>query len=176
MTDVARLALEVGSCELIYAKEAIKAILHTILFHRCYGLIVPKTQEVLDLTLPAVDDAEIEALIEVKASEFASALRTSSSRGDTSSLVIEFYEKKVRKAWFSEKEEEVCWESWTVSLALVQPARTEAEKKEHLAALSDAIHTAVMKVITVVNDRNDEYIPPIPYSEGNPFPYQIFIQ
>lgn len=181
MAEAVHLALEVKGCELTYAKEVAKAILHTILFHRCFGQIVPRTQEILDLTLSQVDDEALEAIVDERASDFARALRTSSSVSNTTpgqdkALVIQFYEKKVRKAWFSRAEEEVCWESWTLTLVLIPPSRNEIEKKENLSALGRELNAAVIQILTIVNERNDEYVPPIPYGDGNPFPYQISIR
>jgi autophagy-related protein 101 len=40
------------------------AILHTIFFHRYFTSISPLTRDLLDLTLPAIDDVDLETLIE----------------------------------------------------------------------------------------------------------------
>jgi len=39
-------------------------ILHTIFFHRFFPSVRPKTRDVLELTLPFVDDVELETLID----------------------------------------------------------------------------------------------------------------
>jgi len=79
-------------------------ILHTIFFHRFFPSVRPKTRDVLELTLPFVDDVDT---------------------GVRGSLVVQFFEKKRRKAWFTKGEEEVCWEQWTLDVTLATP-RTES--------------------------------------------------
>lgn len=106
-------------------------ILHTIFFHRFFPSLVPRTREVLDLTLPYVDDDELETMIEQRASELERQLdaqRTSGSAGTgggRGQLVVQFFEKRRRKAWLSRGDEEVCWECWTVKVTVAEP-RTES--------------------------------------------------
>lgn len=169
------MTVDIDACEFTFTKEVTKALLHTIFFNRLFGQISPKTYELLDLSLPLVDDAEIESLVEERATEYVGALRNTSA-ADPASLVLEFYEKKTRKAWFSRAEEEICWESWSIKIKVTPTSRTEAERKQNLATLERELEGAVQKILTLSNDRNDEYIPPIPYSEGNPFPYRVFVR
>lgn len=106
-------------------------ILHTIFFHRFFPSLIPRTREVLDLTLPYVDDDELETMIEQRASELERQLdaqRTSGSAGNgggRGQLVVQFFEKRRRKAWLSRGDEEVCWECWTVKVTVAEP-RTES--------------------------------------------------
>ena len=106
-------------------------ILHTIFFHRFFPSLVPRTREVLDLTLPYVDDDELETMIEQRASALERQLdaqRTSGSAGNgggRGQLVVQFFEKRRRNAWLSRGDEEVCWECWTVKVTVAEP-RTES--------------------------------------------------
>ncbi|KAK7441885.1 hypothetical protein Landi51_09875 [Colletotrichum acutatum] len=107
-------------------------ILHTIFFHRFFPAVVPYTREVLDLTLPYVDDVELETMIEQRATALVRQLdaeRSSSGSGGGSGggrgqLTVQFFEKKRRKAWLMRGDEEVCWECWTVKVTVAEP-RTE---------------------------------------------------
>lgn len=175
------MSLTVDGCEAVHAKDVVKALLHVILFHRLFGQIVPRTHELLDLTIPSVDDSAVESLIDERAAAYVKTLRVSGSPpaltgAQTPSIVVEFYEKKMRKLWFSRAEEEVCWESWSIHVNTISPPRTESERKQNSKALRVQLEAAIMKILRLVNARNDEYIPPIPYSEGNPFPYQILLR
>lgn len=175
------MSLSIDGCESAQAKDVVKALLHVILFHRLFGQIVPKTHELLDLTIPSVDDSAVEVLIDERATAYVKTLRVSGSAiaspaVHAPSIVVEFYEKKTRKLWFSRAEEEVCWESWSINVRTIPPPRTESERKQNAKALGNQLEAAIMKVLRLVNARNDEYIPPIPYSEGNPFPYQILVR
>jgi autophagy-related protein 101 len=105
-------------------------ILHTIFFHRFFPSIRPKTRDVLDLTLPFVDDVELETLIDQRTATLVRQLDTSSDMGARNTgvrglMTVQFFEKKRRKAWFTKGEEEVCWEQWTLDVTLATP-RTES--------------------------------------------------
>lgn len=84
----------------------------------------------LDLTLPFVEDVELETLIDQKTAALIRQLDTSSdmdsrSTGVRGQLAVQFFEKRRRKAWFTKGEEEVCWEQWTLDVTLATP-RTES--------------------------------------------------
>ena len=103
-------------------------ILHTIFFHRFFPSIRPRTWDLLDLTLPVVDDVELETLIDqrtaalIRQIDTTSNLRSNSVRGQ---IAVQFFEKRRRKAWFSKAEDEVCWEQWTLDVTLATP-KTES--------------------------------------------------
>jgi Autophagy-related protein 101 len=46
-----------------YLNDCLKAILHSILFHRTFSLIKPKEDEIFDLIYPRLDSQQIEDLI-----------------------------------------------------------------------------------------------------------------
>ncbi|KAL6403763.1 hypothetical protein AUP68_13134 [Ilyonectria robusta] len=45
--------------------------------------------------------------------------------GGRGQLVVQFFEKRRRKAWLSRGDEEVCWECWTIKVTVAEP-RTES--------------------------------------------------
>lgn len=106
-------------------------ILHTIFFHRFFPSLTPRTREVLDLTLPYVDDDELETMIDQRAAALERQLdaqRTSATGGNAGGrgqFTVQFFEKRRRKAWLSRVDEEVCWECWTVKVTVAEP-RTES--------------------------------------------------
>jgi autophagy-related protein 101 len=109
---------------------AYSGILHTIFFHRFFPSIRPKTRDVLDLTLPVVEEVELETLIDQRTAALVRQLDTSSDMGVRSTgvrgqIAVQFFEKRRRKAWFTKGEEEVCWEQWTLDVTLATP-RTES--------------------------------------------------
>ena len=84
------------------------------------------TRDLLDLTLPAIDDVDLETLIEQKTFALVRAIdRTHQPRG-RGQIVVQFFEKKRKKTsyFFSKADEDVCWEQWTLDVTLAQP-RTE---------------------------------------------------
>ncbi|KAF2457168.1 autophagy-related protein [Lineolata rhizophorae] len=60
-------------------KDIIKGILHTIFFHRYFTPISPLTRDLLDTTLPAIDDVDLETLIEARASALVRSLESPST-------------------------------------------------------------------------------------------------
>jgi len=148
------------------------------------------------LTLPFVDDDELDTLIDQRTATLVRQLDTSSDMGARNQgvrglMAVQFFEKKRRKAWFTKGEEEVCWEQWTLDVTLATP-RTESgmfsfegfgrdtdvmwgiERAKVRKAMEAMLLKAAMKIVTTVN-REKDHIPPITTSEANPFPYQIVV-
>lgn len=102
------------------------AILHTIFFHRYFTSISPLTRDLLDLTLPAIDDVDLETLIDQRTMALVRAIDGTHQQRGRGQLVVQFFEKKRRKTYFFGKaDEDVCWEQWTLDVTLATP-RTEA--------------------------------------------------
>lgn len=117
-------------------------VLNLIFFHRYFPSIRPVTFDVLDFTLPAINDADLETLIESRVSALVRQHLSSAAGGQDGQIVgggggvrgriaVEFYEKKRRRSghWFGgltgKGEEEVCWEIWTLDVTIATP-RTES--------------------------------------------------
>lgn len=122
--------------------------MHTIFFHRFFPSIRPRTRDILGLTLPFVEDVELETLIDQRTATLARQLDSSSDVGARNSgvrglMAVQFFERRRQKAWFTKAEEEVCWEQWTLDVTLATP-RTESGMKElrRLAPLSFEIAAA----------------------------------
>ncbi|KAH6897010.1 hypothetical protein B0T10DRAFT_475740 [Thelonectria olida] len=167
-------------------RDVVKGILHTIFFHRFFPPLTPQTREVLDLTLPYVDDDELETMIEQRvaalerqldaqrssSSSSANPSGTGTAGGGRGQLVVQFFEKRRRKAtWLSRGDEEVCWECWTVKVTVAEP-RTESERAKVRSAMEQTLHATAMKIVTFANNHKD-HIPPITTQGANPFPYKI---
>ncbi|ESZ95010.1 hypothetical protein SBOR_4630 [Sclerotinia borealis F-4128] len=88
------------------------------------------------MTLPYIENVEIETLIDQRTAALVRQLDTSSDLGARNTgvrgqMAVQFFEKKRRKAWFTKGEEEVCWEQWTLDVTLATP-RTESGKEIRL--------------------------------------------
>jgi hypothetical protein len=112
-------------------------VLNLIFFHRYFPSIRPGSVDILDLTLPTVNDVELETLIDSRVNSLIRQhLSTPSNsysggNGVRGRIAVEFFERKRKKAgtWFggltSKGEEEVCWEIWTLDVTIATP-RTES--------------------------------------------------
>ncbi|KAH7359743.1 hypothetical protein BKA66DRAFT_472345 [Pyrenochaeta sp. MPI-SDFR-AT-0127] len=155
-------------------KDVVKAILHTIFFHRYFTSISPLTRDLLDLTLPAIDDVDLETLIEQKTFTLVRAIDSTHQPRGRGQIAVQFFEKKRRKTYFFGKaDEDVCWEQWTLDVTLAQP-RTETDVLKVRRAMSKSLEKAAHKIIAIVN-RDKDHIPPITTTDANPFPYQIVV-
>lgn len=137
------------------------------------------------MTLPVVNDVELETLIDQRATALARQFDVSpystSAVSDAAGLaggrgqvVVQFLEKKRRKGWFGGKaDDELIWESWVLDVTLATP-RSDTEVVKARRAMESTLQRTAMKIINIVNrDRN--HIPPITTNETNPFPYQILV-
>jgi len=115
--------------EILDAESCI-GILHTIFFHRYFLPITPMCRDVLDLTLPVVEDDDLETLIDQRATSVVRALETppagyvgNSSNGQSRvQVVLQFCETKRKKTYFfGSAEDQICWEQWILDVACARP-------------------------------------------------------
>jgi hypothetical protein len=125
----------------VSSKQNLIGVLNLIFFHRYFPSIRPVTFDVLDFTLPAINDADLETLIDARVSALVRQHLSSAAGGQDGPIgggggvrgriAVEFYEKKRRRSghWFGgltgKGEEEVCWEIWTLDVTIATP-RTES--------------------------------------------------
>jgi autophagy-related protein 101 len=84
------------------AREALRGLLHAILFHRLFGIVAPTTLDVLDTALPAVRDAGTEREVEGKVDAFLRALLAVQRASRLGRVELAFCERRVtRGGWFS---------------------------------------------------------------------------
>ncbi|PWW72694.1 DUF1649-domain-containing protein [Tuber magnatum] len=157
-------------------KDIVKGVISTIFFHRFFPTVRPKTRDLLDLTLTAVDDPELDELINQRTSVLIRSIEASAGVGtkpQCGQVVVEFYERRPKKNWFSKAEEKVCWEQWVLSVTVVS-ARTDAGRDELRMSMEAQLQAAVLNIITMASMKRD-HIPPITTNEANPFPYSIIV-
>lgn len=70
-------------------RTGIIGILHTIFFHRWFPALTPRTRDVLDLTLPHVDDVELETLIEQRTTALLRQLEASPDQTQQSPIAVQ---------------------------------------------------------------------------------------
>ncbi|KAF9583615.1 hypothetical protein BGW38_009030 [Lunasporangiospora selenospora] len=152
-------------------RDVLSAILHTILFHRVFANIRPRDIDILDLTIPIIDDPELDRLVEEKVVAFMRAVdSTPQNKGQ---IGLMFYEKRTKRAWFTSSSSDVCWEQWAITINVVTNSN-EKEMQRSIKSTEKALSSLFLSILRTVNERKD-HIPPITTSDGNPFPYQIVI-
>ncbi|KAF9432019.1 hypothetical protein BGZ76_011409 [Entomortierella beljakovae] len=151
--------------------QAVQAILHTILFHRVFANVKPRDMDILDITIPIIDDPDLEKLISERITAFVKAVE--SNPQGKGQIGVMFYEKRTKRAWFSSTSSEVCWEQWVITINVVTNVN-EKDKQRSFKNMEKALSSLFLNILRTVNERKD-HIPPITTSDGNPFPYQIVI-
>ncbi|KZT51596.1 hypothetical protein CALCODRAFT_460254 [Calocera cornea HHB12733] len=153
-------------------KDALRALLHLILFHRLFGCIKPRTTEIFDLTLPAVDEPEIDNLVNIKIDSFWRTLE--SSANSRAEMVIIFSEKRTKKSWFSSNEEEIPWEKWVIDAQLA--TRTEPSQRNSPSNSTTRLYLqrCMQRVLEHVDEKRDA-VPPIQTQTLSPFPMSITV-
>jgi len=133
-------------------------ILHTIFFHRFFPSVLPQTRDVLDLTLPYIDDVELETMIDQRAATLERQLDAERSQshggsgngGGRGQITVLFYEKRRRKNWFPMRgDEEVCWESWTLKVTVAEP-RTESGEISRRSPLPTFPYLPIYQTVPVL--------------------------
>lgn len=166
--------------------EGFTGVLHTIVFHRSFQAVKPVTYDVLDVTLPAVNDESLETLIDHRATALVRQMDPTGQQPQYNSppsnggngrgqLSLQFFEKRRKKTYFAfgKADEEVCWEQWNLDVTLAKP-KTDSDIAKVREAMETSLHKAALKVMSVASEERD-HIPPITTTESNPFPFQITI-
>jgi len=172
-----------------HVKEAVKATLHTIFFHRYFIPITPLSRDLLDLTFPYVQDNDLETLIDQRATSLARAVEmplssTSSpplsrlernGQAGRAQITLQFFETKKKKKtyFFTKPDEDVCWETWVLDVTCANPSN-DSEAAKVRRAMEKSLHNTAFKILGYVN-RDKDHIPPIHTTDTNPFPYTINI-
>ncbi|KAJ3540098.1 hypothetical protein NM688_g6274 [Phlebia brevispora] len=158
-------------------KEVLRAVLHSILFHRLFGTVKPRTFEVSDVSMPGVDDPEIIRLVDEKVESFWRGVEGGANK--RGQILVTFSEKRQRKSWFPGimGEEEVPWELWTINAEIRQP--TTAQERERFNEDLKSTLTKSLKVMLThtSSERGRSVVPLITNAQGiSPFPVKIVVK
>ncbi|RPD54505.1 DUF1649-domain-containing protein [Lentinus tigrinus ALCF2SS1-7] len=158
----------------LQTKDILRAVLHSILFHRLFGTVKPITFEVVDVTMPGVDDEEIKQLVEDKVDAFWKGIEgDANKRGQ---IVVTFSEKRPRKSWFLMGEEEIPWEQWIINAEIRQPS--ERERQKFNADLASTLTKSLQTMLThASSERGRAAVPLITNASSiSPFPIKMSVK
>ena len=90
--------------------DTLKAILHSILFHRTYNTVKPLESDLLDVVYPHISDSEIDNLLDDKISQISFDSEKDKDKKHFE-IKVSFYPKsKQKKAWFGQSP----FEQWII--------------------------------------------------------------
>ncbi|KAI0034424.1 autophagy-related protein [Vararia minispora EC-137] len=155
-------------------REVLRALLHSILFHRLFGTIKPQTFEILDVTMPGVSDPEMERLVEDKVAAFWKAMENGANK--RGSITVTLSGKQQRKTWIGYTyEEEVPWEQWVINVEIRQP-KTEPERSKFNQNLAATLTKSLTTMLThTASEKGRAAVPPITNQDVSPFPLNISV-
>eukprot|EP01088_Endostelium_zonatum_P004950 TRINITY_DN16331_c0_g1_i1.p1 TRINITY_DN16331_c0_g1~~TRINITY_DN16331_c0_g1_i1.p1 ORF type:complete len:189 (-),score=48.73 TRINITY_DN16331_c0_g1_i1:2-568(-) len=155
-------------------KEVILCVLHTIMFHRALGMVVPKevTLENLDVVYSAVEDKGIGEYLGQQASKFVEQIEKRTPK--KGKLILSFYENKQKKIWYRTYQEKTCFEQWFLGVSLIeQTVMEEKEEQKRLKGLKEDVNKCISFILKTVNEKNS-HIPSFKSSdEPIPFLYDV---
>jgi len=158
-------------------KDVLHGVLHSILFHRLFGTVKPRTFEVLDVTMPGVSDPDMEQLIDEKVAAFWKGIQN--GPGKKGQIIVTFSEKRPRKSWFQVYmgDEEVPWEQWVINAELRQP-KSEQERQLANNSLTTTLAHSIETMLThTTSERGRTAVPLITNATGiSPFPLRISVK
>jgi len=157
-------------------KDVLKGVLHSIMFHRLFGLVKPRTFEVLDVTMPGIYHTETEQLMNEKVEAFWKAIEGGyTKRGQ---ITVTISEKRSKKQWFNFQavEENVPWEQWIINAELRQPS-ADKDRQALNARIADTLTQALHTMLTHTSSEHGRAIVPLITNATtiSPFPIDITV-
>jgi len=162
-------------------KEALRCVLHTILFNRSLGPLTPQEveSELFDITYMRAGSTRIDKEVELAIEKFASSLsfeRKGTARGQ---IALSFYEKRNRTSFFgTSKEEKRYWEKWIIPVILQTTSQSktsyeEAHNKRKQRA-ENALRDCLLDVVARLSKKK-EHLPPVNLNKSDPmiFTFEI---
>lgn len=121
--------------ERYHLKDCLKAILHSILFHRTFSTIRPKESELLEVTFLRLDSPHIEGLINERISSIPEKL-------SKFQIKLNFYDKKNKNAWFPNP-----WETWVIQVEIVE----QTSHSSSIKMKGKELNMSLLRITTVTD-------------------------
>ncbi|THY62433.1 DUF1649-domain-containing protein [Aureobasidium pullulans] len=171
------------------AKDVVTGILHTIFWYRIFANLEPSSHDVLDVPIPWIQDVDLQTLVEQRVDQFVRQIDADSNdqnQNTRGQMVVQFSERERRrkKGWFGQKDEDLVWETWTLNIALASPRTHQVlcsgadpfcvEATTSRRAIEKSLSNAILKITDIVQ-QNKDHVPPITTQDTNTFPYHILV-
>ncbi|XP_015065084.1 autophagy-related protein 101 isoform X2 [Solanum pennellii] len=173
-------------------QDVLQCILHSIMFHRAFGLIYPKNvdSEIFEITYMQCSDFVIERKVDEKITQFIDKVKKHPNQKHQ--ICVSFYESKNKQtSWFTKKVERCYWEHWYINLSVAHNPKADSGKSHHSkvvnleegapierevrhSGLESSLREVLLQIINFVNEKKD-HIPSIENLEGTSFPFEITI-
>ncbi|GAA98613.1 uncharacterized protein L969DRAFT_88394 [Mixia osmundae IAM 14324] len=163
-------------------KDVASVLLHSILFLRCFGNTHPRTIDLLGLSFSAIQDAELEAVVQAKAQSISRAAeqhhlgpslgrQASHPALQTLRVNLAFNERTTIKVWYGSKEADVPFERWSIELS-IETGLTERERNKIEAKTRRDLRQFIFKSVTFAQTGR-ERLPAIKSSDLVCYPWSM---
>lgn len=183
-------------CEARQAKEALRALTHTILLARALGPCAPSDVDSAlfpDLTYVTCGDADVERVVEARLGAFASwtakrgrdvARRGGDAREIHARVCVSFFERDRGDrggGLGGSGSGSGAWEQWRIPIEVTlesgdggegDDAAAARAREERSLALRDEIRGAITHALTLANERV-AHVPPVTRAGAVSFPFEI---
>mmetsp|Transcript_6217 Transcript_6217/g.15360 ORF Transcript_6217/g.15360 Transcript_6217/m.15360 type:complete len:215 (-) Transcript_6217:69-713(-) len=161
-----------------HVKEAMRCVLHTVVFNRSIGSHtarpmnpLPTTSAMFGLTYMRTDDPQVDQEIELKVKQLGELLERRPRQGSAVKVQLSFYITKNRKAsmlnWITGTEDKVTFEQWTFPVTVYFRSghplveQDEEAEKQAQAEMHSNMKRLLMNIVLKINMKMD-HLPPTP--------------
>jgi autophagy-related protein 101 len=161
-------------------KEALRCVLHTILFSRSLGPTEPLEvqSELFDVTYMRNGTIETDKMVELAIERLASSLSIRIDGTSRRRVALSFYEKVETTSFFGGKKEgKRCWERWIVPI-IVQTSSSSSSSSSRgrrRKRIEEKLRDCMMDIVKRVNEKMD-HIPPANLNKSSSMIFLFDIQ
>ncbi|GFR42788.1 hypothetical protein Agub_g3751 [Astrephomene gubernaculifera] len=137
-------------------REALRCVLHTIIFNRALGYVIPKDvdSELFDITYVQCGDPSVEARVESRITDFCAQVEKRPA--ELHQLQLSFYETRRKQAWFGTQDERLYWETWVLSVLVLQPDISLQQQQQQQPAVQQQQHAAPAAATSVSSQQQQQ--------------------
>jgi autophagy-related protein 101 len=161
--------------------EVLRCIVHTILFNRALGPVLPRDvdSELFDLTWVHCGDEGVDRRVEQKLSAIQAWAERHPTRRAT--VCLSFFERREVAGWFSKQERRLYWEQWRLPLEVLpsdselqerNPLEADAARAQRKARLQSALEDCLAAIHSVTCLKRD-HIPPVDSGAPLTYPFDV---
>ena len=133
-------------------RDALKVLVHSILFQRELGVVTPRQVESeCGVTYLTLNDIDTDKQVEEKLVQFENKL----IGGQAQTLVLSFYQAIKRKTFLLFQESaKVVWEEWRIPVSLV-PVTDGEEKRKSDQKLAKKLRKRILAIVEKICEKKD---------------------
>lgn len=158
-------------------KEALRCVLHTIIFSRSLGPVEPfeVQSELFDVTYVRNGTTDADKTVELAIEKFATSTNIFNSGTSKGQLVLSFFERRKTTSFFgSEREEKVQWERWIIPVIVQISSGRRGLSGLRGRRSEEALRDCLIDIVSKVNEKT-EHLPSANLNKTKPMIFSFEI-